>query len=92
MKTRPTAEPATTSPIPWYRSQFLQPNWYHMSRSTYHNRDHLVSNEATLRDIMTAPPTSAEAHAAQRQRQLQTRLRLEALREERELALDRGWH
>lgn len=63
-----------------------------MSRSTYHNRDHLVRNEATLRDIMTAPPTSAEAHAAQRQRQLQTRLRLEALREEREMALDRGWH
>ena len=63
-----------------------------MRRSTYHNRDHLVSNEATLRDIMTAPPTSAEAHAARRQRQLQTRLRLEALREERELALDRGWH
>lgn len=63
-----------------------------MSRSTYHNRDHLVSSEVSLHDIMTAPLTSAEAHAAQRQRQMQARLRVEALREERELAADRGWH
>jgi len=63
-----------------------------MSRSTYHNRDHIVTSEASLREIMTAPPTSAETHAAQRQRQMQTRLRLEEKREERELAADRGWH
>lgn len=61
-----------------------------MIGSTYHTRDHLVSNGAMLRDTMTAPPASAETHTAQRQ--LQRRLCLEALREERELALDGGWH
>lgn len=65
---------------------------FQMSRSNYHNRDHNVLSEASLHDIMTAPPSSAEAHAAQRQRQLQVRLHLEALRDERELEADRGWH
>lgn len=63
-----------------------------MTRSIYHNRDHLDKSEASLHDIMTVPPTPAAAHAAQRQQQMATRLRLEALREERALALDRGWH
>lgn len=63
-----------------------------MNRSNYHNRDHVVTNEASLRDIMTAPAASAEAHAAQRRRQMKTRLRLEELRDERELAADGGWH
>lgn len=63
-----------------------------MSRSNYHNRDHIVTSEASLRDIMTVPPASAEAYTAQRQRQMQTRLRLEELRDERELEADRGWN
>jgi len=63
-----------------------------MTRSIYHNRDHLDRNQASLHDIMTAPATPAAAHAAHRQQQMETRLRLEALREERALALDRGWH
>lgn len=63
-----------------------------MSRSQYCNRDHIVSNDASLREIMTAPPSSAQAHAALRQRQMETRLRLEALKDERDLAADRGWH
>lgn len=63
-----------------------------MSRSNYHNRDHIVKNEASLRDIMTTPAATAEAHAAQRRRQMETRLRLEEMRDERELAADRGWH
>lgn len=56
------------------------------------HRDHIVTSEASLRDIMTVPPASAEAYTAQRQRQMQTRLRLEELRDERELEADRGWH
>jgi hypothetical protein len=63
-----------------------------MSRSTYQNRDHIVTSEASLRDIMTAPAATAEAHAAQRKRMMETRLRLEELRDERALAADRGWH
>ena len=63
-----------------------------MPRSLYYNRANDVRSEASLRDIMTAPPTSADVHTAMRQRQLETRLRLEALRDERELAADRGWH
>lgn len=62
-----------------------------MSRSTYHNHDHVVTSEASLRDIMTVPAATAEAHAALRKRQMDTRLRLEELRDERALAADRGW-
>jgi len=62
-----------------------------MNRATYHNRHHLDSSEASLDEIMTAPPTSAEAHAAQRQRRMQARLRVEELREERELDDEHGW-
>ncbi|MDK6080360.1 hypothetical protein [Massilia varians] len=63
-----------------------------MPRSLYYNRAHDVRSEASLRDIMTTPPISADVHTSLRQRQLETRLRLEALKDERELEADRGWH
>ena len=62
-----------------------------MSRSNYHNRDHIVTSEASLREIMTTPAANAEAYADKRKRQMETRLRLEEMRDERDLAADRGW-
>lgn len=46
------------------------------------------SNAASLNELMTAPPMSAEAHAVVQKRRIATRRRLEDLRESREVEAD----
>ena len=50
--------------------------------------DNSGSNAASLAELMTAPPMSAEAHAHVQQRRIATRRRLEDLRESREVEAD----
>lgn len=45
--------------------------------------------EPDLHEIMTAPPTSAEAHAARRYQRGKSRRRIEELREERWISKER---
>lgn len=53
-----------------------------------HYKDGRISN-ARLREIMTAPPMSAAAHAADRRRRLAARRKVEDLHDERAAATSR---